>query len=288
MPGTRTSLHLQRIVHISRPVLWVNALGPAVIGLWLAGSLWDWTALPLLLWLSLPFNLLIYGVNDVFDQDTDALNPRKGSLEGARIVSSEVRTILIWVVATNVPFLVWFALTLPPVALAWMGAYAVVFVFYSAPPLRFKARPFLDSLSNAAYAFPLVFVPFALGSTPVWPAAWGLMAWSVAKHAYDAVQDIEEDGAVGITTTPVLLGVRGTAVWSGAWWIAATGFFAPVSVLVAVVNALIAGFLVVALLRRPEPATGRRLYRHSIAFPYVAGTVAGIQLVGALLLGRYP
>jgi hypothetical protein len=26
----------------------------------------------LLLWLTLPFNLLIYGVNDVFDQETDA------------------------------------------------------------------------------------------------------------------------------------------------------------------------------------------------------------------------
>ena len=36
-------------------------------------------------------------------------------------------------------------------------------------------------------------------------AALGLMAWSVAKHAFDAVQDIEEDRAVGITTTAVLL-----------------------------------------------------------------------------------
>ncbi len=288
MCSTKTSLRVQRIVHVSRPVLWVNAIGPAVIGMWLAGSLWDWAALPLLLWLTLPFNLLIYGVNDVFDQDTDALNSRKGSLEGARIASSEVRTILIWVTATNVPFMAWFALTIPAAALAWIGAYILVFLFYSAPPLRFKARPFLDSLSNAAYAFPLVFVPYALGAPPVWPAALGLMAWSVAKHAYDAVQDREEDRAVGITTTPVLLGVRGTAVWSGVWWVVATVFFAWVNWPVAVVNALIAGFLVVALLRRPQPATGRRLYRYSIAFPYVAGTVAGIQLVAALTLGRFP
>ena len=262
-------------------------MGPAVIGMWLAGSLWDWTALPLLLWLTLPFNLLIYGVNDVFDQDTDALNERKGSLEGARIRSSEVRAILIWVVVTNVPFMVWFAFTLPAAALAWIAAYIVVFVFYSAPPLRFKARPFLDSLSNAAYAFPLVFVPLALASQPVWAAALGLMTWSVAKHAYDAVQDIDEDRAVGITTTAVLLGVRGTALWSAAWWIAATVFFALVSWPVAIVNALIAGFLVVALLRNPEPETGHRLYRYSIAFPYVAGTVAGILLVISLTVGRY-
>lgn len=277
---------VQRILHISRPVLWINAIGPAVIGMWLAGSLWDFTTLPLLLWLTLPFNLLIYGVNDVFDQDTDALNARKGSLEGARIASSEVRTILIWVVATNVPFIVWFGFTVPAAALAWIAAYIVVFVFYSAPPLRFKARPFLDSLSNAAYAFPLVFVPLALGATPVWAAAIGLMTWSVAKHAYDAVQDIDEDRAVGITTTAVLLGARGAALWSGAWWIVATVLFALVSWPVALVNALIAGFLVVSLLRKPEPDTGHRLYRYSIAFPYVAGTVAGMLLVISLTIER--
>jgi hypothetical protein len=36
------------------------------------------------------------------------------------------------------------------------------------------------------------------------------------------------------------------------------------------------------------PETGHRLYRYSIAFPYVAGTVAGVQLVGAISLGAYP
>jgi 4-hydroxybenzoate polyprenyltransferase len=279
---------LRRIVHISRPVLWINALGTGVVGMWLAGSLWRWEALPLLLWLTLPFNLLIYGVNDVFDQDTDALNPRKGSLEGARIRSSEVRTIRAWVLVTNVPFLAWFAVSLPAAALGWIALYVLVFVFYSAPPVRLKARAFLDSLSNAAYAFPLVFVAYALGETPVWPAALGLMAWSVAKHAFDAVQDIEEDRAAAITTTAVRLGPGGVARWSGAWWGVSTLCFALVSTPVALVNALIAGWLVVRLGRDPTPDTGHRLYRHSIAFPYVAGAVAGVQLTLALYFGLYP
>ncbi|GAA1765585.1 UbiA family prenyltransferase [Kocuria aegyptia] len=288
MPEARPAPAVHRIVHISRPVLWVNTLGPGVVGMWLAGSLWQWEALPLLLWLSLPFNLLIYGVNDIFDQDTDALNPRKGSLEGALIESSEVRTIWTSVLVTNVPFVVWFAVALPPAALGWIALYVLVFVFYSAPPLRFKARAYLDSLSNAAYALPLVFVAIALGSAPVWPAALGLMAWSVAKHAFDAVQDIEEDRAVAITTTAVRLGPRGTALWCAGWWAASTLGFALVSLLVAAVNALIAGWLVVSLLRDPSPGTGHRLYRHSIAFPYVAGAVAGVQLTLALFFGLYP
>ncbi|MBA3425734.1 MAG: UbiA family prenyltransferase, partial [Rubrobacter sp.] len=174
-----------RLFQVSRPVLWINTVGPAVVGMWLTGDLWRWGALPMLLWLTLPFNLLIYGTNDIFDQETDAKNPRKGTLEGARILQEEVRPIALVVLLTNLPFAAYAVLFLPWGAVLWMLLYALLFVGYSAPPIRFKARPYLDSLSNAAYAFPLVFVPLALGGSPVWPAALGLMAWSAAKHTFD-------------------------------------------------------------------------------------------------------
>ena len=269
-------------------MLWVNTVGPATVGMWLAGELWRWEVLPILLWLTLSFNLLIYGVNDVFDQETDARNPRKGTLEGARIGGSEVRPIALGVVLTNVPFLLYFVLSLPPSAVSWMVLYALLFVGYSVPPARFKARPYLDSLSNAAYAFPLVFTPLALGAAPVWPAAVGLMAWSAAKHTFDAVQDINEDRKVGIETTAVRLGPKGVVLWSGSLWTLASLCFALVNVPVALVNAAIAGALLYVLLTSPTPSTGHRLYGYSIAFPYVAGTVAGVQLVAALSLGAYP
>jgi 4-hydroxybenzoate polyprenyltransferase len=256
--------------------------------MWLAGDLLAWGALPILLWLTLPFNLLIYGVNDVFDQETDAKNPRKGSLEGARIDPSEVRPLVLGVIVTNALFLVYAVLFAPFSATAWMLLYTLLFLGYSVPPARFKARPYLDSLSNAAYAFPLVFVPLALGEGPVWPAALGLMAWSAAKHTFDAVQDVDEDRGVGITTTAVRLGPGGVVLWSGALWTLATVCFALVSVPVALVNAVIAGALLYALGKNPTPETGHRLYKYSIAFPYVAGTFAGVLLVAALSLGAYP
>lgn len=277
-----------RLFHISRPVLWINTVGPAVVGVWLSGHLWQWAALPMLLWLTLPFNLLIYGTNDVFDQETDAKNPRKGTLEGARIQREEVRPIWVAVLLTNLPFLAYFLLFLPLSATLWTLLYATLFVGYSVPPLRFKARPYLDSLSNAAYAFPLVFVPLALSEPVVWPAALGLMAWSAAKHTFDAVQDIVEDRRSDIETTAVRLGARGVVLWSGLWWALATLGFALVNLPVALVNATIAGGLLYALHRDPKPHTGHRLYRYSIAFPYVAGTVAGVQLVAALSMGMYP
>ncbi len=269
-------------------MLWINTVGPAVVGVWLAGFLWTWEVLPILLWLTLPFNLLIYGTNDIFDQETDAKNPRKGTLEGARIRPDEVRPIWAAVVFTNIPFLVYFLIFLPASATLWMLLYAILFVGYSVPPLRFKARPFLDSLSNAAYAFPLVFVPLSLSEGVVWPAAIGLMAWSAAKHTFDAVQDILEDRRAGIGTTAVRLGARGVVLWSGFWWILATVCFALINLPVALANAAIAGTLLYILYRDPKPLTGHRLYPYSIVFPYVAGTVAGVQLVAALSLGVYP
>jgi 4-hydroxybenzoate polyprenyltransferase len=70
------------------------------------GHLWQGTSF--LLWVTLqPFNLLIYGVNDIFDQETDALNSRKG-FEGARSPPESRRITA--VVLTNAPFVVYFPL----------------------------------------------------------------------------------------------------------------------------------------------------------------------------------
>jgi len=231
---------------------------------------------------------LIYGINDIFDRDTDDPNARKGGYGGAKITDSETKPIVWGVVLTNLPFLIYFIATLPWPAWAWMLAYTFSFWQYSATPLRFKGRPVWDSLSNTDYAYPLVFVPFALGAEPMWPAALGLMAWSMAKHVYDAIQDIDEDSAAGIKTTAVAFGTKGALAWSGFWWIVSTAFFAVVNIPVAVVNALIAGWLVIALWRTPTTEKARDLYRFSVTFPYVAGAVAGVQLVGGITFGLYP
>jgi 4-hydroxybenzoate polyprenyltransferase len=105
---------------------------------------------------------------------------------------------------------------------------------------------------------------------------------------YDAIQDIDEDAAAGIVTTAVKFGVRGSLVWSGSWWIISTVAFAFVNIPVAIVSAVISGWLLIANWRTPTSAEAKRLYKFSVAFPYVAGTVAGVQLVAGILLGFYP
>jgi 4-hydroxybenzoate polyprenyltransferase len=279
---------LKRLVEISRPVLWINTIGTTVMAMWLGGDLWRWDIIPFLIWVTFPFNLLIYGINDIFDQETDNINARKGGMEGAKINPSEVKPIFIGVALTNIPFLIYFAFTVPIAAMGWILAYALFFYFYSSPPFRFKARPVWDSVSNTDYAFPLVFIPLAFGNEPLWFAAIGLMVWSMAKHTFDAVQDIPQDSYVGIKTTAVWLGTKGSAYWVGIFWLISTGLFAMVNIPVAIVNFVIAGYLTYALFKNPVPETGRTLYRLSIAFPYIAGAVAGVQLVSAMVLGLYP
>jgi 4-hydroxybenzoate polyprenyltransferase len=266
-------------------VLWINTIGTTMMGLWLTGSLWNWNVLLILIWVTFPFNLLIYGINDIFDQETDNINIRKGGFGGAKIDPKEVPWIAWGVALSNLPFLIYFAMVFPLDANIWMWAYSLTFLFYSAPPARFKGRSFLDSISNADYAFPLAFVPLALGFTPNWLAVFALMAWSLAKHTYDAIQDIEEDAFVEIKTTAVYLGAKKSLVWVGFWWLVSTALFAFVNIPLAIANAAYAGWLIWLIQKDDSGDNAKRVYKYSVAYPYVVGTVAGVQLVAAIVFG---
>jgi hypothetical protein len=61
-----------------------------------------------------------------------------------------------------------------------------------------------------------------------------------------------------------------------------------VNIPVALANAVIAYLLVAPLFKDPTPQRAHELYKYSIAFPYVAGTVGGFQLVVGLVFGLYP
>jgi hypothetical protein len=81
--------------------------------------------------------------------------------------------------------------------------------------------------------------------------------------------------------------VKKTLIWCGFWWAISTVLFAMVNIPVAIVNLAIAGYLVIKVWQHPTPKVAHDLYRHSIAFPYVAGAVAGVQLVAAITFGLY-
>ncbi len=287
LPAT---LPLRRQLTVSRPALWINTIGTLVTGVWLTGRLYtlDPGLLLLAVYLTLPFNLLIYGLNDLWDREEDARSSRKGGWQGARLAEAEAAPLLRVTLAWNLPALTALALILPPRATAVLALAAALFAAYSLPPLRLKARPVLDGLSNVAYALPLALPALALGTPVPWLPLLALMAYSVGKHAFDAAQDIPADRHAGTATVATTLGVRGTATYALAWFAVAAALLCPVSILTALALALTCGGMAVSLLRRPTPEHAARLYPLSIVTPWIVGAVAGVPLVALLVRGPWP
>ncbi|WP_216319945.1 UbiA family prenyltransferase [Deinococcus aestuarii] len=283
-------LPLRRLIAVSRPALWVNTVGTLVTGVWLTGHLYtlDPGVLALLAYLTLPFNLLIYGLNDLADREEDAVSPRKGGWQGARLLAGEGGPLLGAVLAVNVPFLAVLALLLPPAASGLLLVAAALFVAYSVPPLRLKGRPFLDGLSNVAYALPLALPALTLGTPVPWLPLAALMAYSVGKHAFDAAQDVPADRLAGTRTVATVVGVSGTARYALGWFVLAGALLWPVSSLTAAALWAVCGGMALALLREPTPERAARLYPLSIVTPWIVGTVAGVGLVYLLARGLWP
>ncbi|MFC4452655.1 UbiA family prenyltransferase [Deinococcus sonorensis] len=287
--AAQNRLTWRQLLLVSRPALWINTVGVAVTGLWLAGELWStrpgWWLL--LLYLTLPYNLLIYGLNDLSDRAEDAHSARKGGWQGARLRGGEDAALLGWMLLLNGPLLLALALLLPGSALLVLLLSALLFAGYSLPPLRFKARPVLDGLSNVAYALPLVLPALLLGRPLPLLALLAVSAYAVGKHAFDAVQDIASDRAAGLHTTATRLGVRGTALYALGWFTVAAALLWPLSRLSALALLLVCGGMAAALLRRPTLVQAGRLYRLSILSPWLVGAVSGVQLVYLLVRGLY-
>lgn len=276
-----TLLPLPRLLAVSRPALWINTVGTLITGLWLSGHLYSthlglWA---LLLYFTLPFNLLIYGLNDLSDQAEDARSGRKGGWQGARLLPTENTPLLTAILGINVPFLLALVWMLPPAASLVLALSVGLFAAYSVPPLRFKGRPVLDGLSNVAYALPLVLPALVLGaSVPLFPLL-ALMAYSVGKHAFDAVQDIPADRESGTRTVATMLGAAGTARYALAWFGLAGLLLWGESRLVALTLWGVCGGMALMLARTPTPERAARLYPLSIVSPWLVGTGAGVQLV---------
>lgn len=235
----------------SRPLSCVNTAYPFAVAYLLAGGRVDLAWVVGTLWCLVPYNLLMYGVNDVFDYESDIRNPRKGGAEGVVLDRALHRATLWSVVVSNLPFVVALVLLGDLRSTLVLAVSVFALVAYSAPELRFKERPFLDSLTSSTHFVSPAVLGIALaGGTfdPVILAALaGFFAWGVGSHAFGAVQDIEADRAGGIASIGTVLGARRT-----------TGF--------ALLAYLVSGLLLLAL---PWPST----LAAALVLPYLANVV---------------
>jgi 4-hydroxybenzoate polyprenyltransferase len=122
---------MKEILKISRPRFWLYELGT------FQDSYSVLNIIIFALFFLGPANLLIYGINDIFDYETDKLNPKKDSYE-ALLSPREHKRIYYWIIATNLPFIVFAAISLPKMSLLWLFLFFFFATFYSAKPIRAK------------------------------------------------------------------------------------------------------------------------------------------------------
>lgn len=218
------------LLETSRPRFWMYTLGPALLGLAASispeRSLWEMlknnfiSLTVIFAFFALPGNFLVYGINDLADEETDRTNPKKGDKEVllTHVQRKIVRLFFFSVIALALMmgiFLLTTAWSLFAIFVSWVMAA----VAYSAPPARFKARPFIDAYSNFFYWLPGLLIYHLLTggwfSIPVMIAA---TAWTTAMHAFSAIPDIHSDARAGIKTTAVVLGEQKTLLFCAFHW----------------------------------------------------------------------
>ena len=180
----------------SRPISWINTAYPFAATYLLVAQALDATFVLGTLFFLIPYNLLMYGINDVFDYESDLRNPRKGGIEGA-LLAPKWHRLTIWAaVLTCLPFVAYLLLVGNPTSTGWLMLVLFTVVAYSAKGLRFKERPFVDSLTSAAhFVGPMVFAAALAGANLADPKLLALISafglWGIASHAFGAVQDVQ-------------------------------------------------------------------------------------------------
>jgi 4-hydroxybenzoate polyprenyltransferase len=214
------------LIQSSRPISWINTAFPFAATYVFFTDRIDLTLIIGTLFFLIPYNLLMYGINDVFDYESDLRNPRKGGIEGA-LLDKSLHKITIWVSALScVPFvayLVWVGNALASLALAF-ALFTVL--AYSVKGLRFKEKPFLDSITSAShFVNPMIFAALLVGENLAQPVLWqALIAftfWGMASHAFGAVQDVRADREGGIASIATVIGARATTRFAFLLYLAA-------------------------------------------------------------------
>ncbi|HEX5828386.1 MAG TPA: prenyltransferase [Candidatus Limnocylindrales bacterium] len=286
--ATPAGFGIRELLLASRPVSWINTGLPFLAAAYDVTRALDLVVILGTLYFLVPYNLLLYGVNDLFDYASDIRNPRKQSLEGGLVAPSHWRTLLAAIVVTNVPPLLVLAWIGGPMAAVALVLTVIVALIYSAPPLRTKERPFLDSTTSAMHFVLPAVCGFLVTGLPLAELPWlvlgGFAAWGIASHALGAIQDIAYDRAAGIGSIATALGGRATA------WVSLAGY--AIAVLVALTVAApwgliaaltLATYLLLPLMviLRDDEAQARRAWRSFMQLNIPAGFVISHELLRA-------
>lgn len=173
----------------------------------------------------------IYIINQICDKESDTANNKlflvAQGLVKVRVLVLEVAILLISAVVWAA---LWFGNNLGYLALIVISIF--LGVIYSVPPIRLKARPFLDLLANAAgYGGITFLIGWGIAAPINADAVWNIIPYVLcvgAAFVNTTLPDLNGDRAHGDRTTGVILGDKLSCLFSlmllvgailAAWWI---------------------------------------------------------------------
>ena len=205
---------IRALLLTSRPLSWVNTAFPFAAAYVVATGRVDLTLVVGTVFFLVPYNLAMYGINDVFDYESDVRNPRKGGLEGALLQPRWHRATLWASGLLALPFIAYLVAVGSPASWLVLAVSLFAVLAYSVKGLRFKERPFLDSITSSThFVSPAVYALVLVGADATASLVALLAAyflWGAASHAFGAVQDVVADREAGIGSVATVIGARAT------------------------------------------------------------------------------
>lgn len=225
MTAATPSLAARQILLSSRPLSWINTAFPFAAAYYLTTRQIDAPLIVGTVFFLIPYNLAMYGINDVFDYESDIANPRKGGVQGAVMGRELHRATLASSVVVVVPFLAFLCAVGDPASWIVLAISMFAVVAYSVTGLRFKERPILDSATSSThFVSPAVYGLVLAGASftpPLIALLCAFFLWGMASQAFGAVQDIIPDRAGGIRSVATVMGAARTTRIAIIVWFAA-------------------------------------------------------------------
>ena len=261
-------MKIKDIIKISRPRFWLYFAGTYAVGYSLGATSieqFNLLFLAFLIYFTLPANLFIYGINDYFDFETDRLNPKKKNKE--YLLKKENKKTIKNLLYLPILLALILMLIQPKTAI-FMLTFLLLGGFYSAEPIRFKARPYLDSISNMFYVIPGFMAYYQVtGILPNIYITIAALLWPIAMHLYSAVPDITPDKKAKIKTTAIKLGKTKSLILCAIIWLAVATLLLTQNIILGII-ALI--YVLIPLLSFKDTI---KMYWY---YPYINGLIGFI------------
>ncbi|NQZ85451.1 MAG: UbiA family prenyltransferase [Nanoarchaeales archaeon] len=195
------------MIKISRLILWIGGLSLFFLGTKIAQVDFSYLLVFYYVLLSFPVNVIVYGLNDIYDYESDKLNPRKNTAQGLILEKTYHKLVLKYVWIFSLLFI-----SISYLVNLYVFLFSILFVLlcyvYSVPPIRLKTKAPIDSMVNGiGYTLFFILGLYFNGFNGLYlELILTLVFLFFGGHIFFTVLDYESDKIVGDKTFAVKYG----------------------------------------------------------------------------------